>query len=231
MAITQVGACLKCSKIRALKPSGMCTPCAVLANYESREPIECSRCGKLRKPFVVKRRLCKPCYQVLERTPDATVRGTPEHRERMSAVQRANPKRRERAGRWRGGRFVDSQGYVRVLAPDGYEGRLIHGGRYVHEHRLVVEQAIGRLLVGTEMVHHINRKRHDNDLGNLLLLPDIGTHRRLHAAEDRLGIPGLFRRLEELPLIARIPVKKPRGVRDRMDTLTDMPVMNIAQDH
>lgn len=40
---------------------------------------------------------------------------------------------------------------------------------YVHQHRLVVERAIGRFLTPEEVVHHINCVDTDNRLGNLFV--------------------------------------------------------------
>lgn len=54
---------------------------------------------------------------------------------------------------------------------------------YVLLHRVVVENAIGRLLLDDEEVHHIDRDKHNNDINNLLLL-SAHEHRKLHA-EDR----------------------------------------------
>lgn len=59
-----------------------------------------------------------------------------------------------------GSRFVSKQGYVMVKLSDG---------RIVGEHRLVMEQHLGRPLERGETVHHINGIRDDNRLENLEL--------------------------------------------------------------
>ena len=67
---------------------------------------------------------------------------------------------------WRGGRTKSSTGYILVQAP-------LHPAAtqcgYVPEHRLVMEEIIGRHLYQEENVHHINGVRDDNRPDNLEL--------------------------------------------------------------
>jgi hypothetical protein len=53
---------------------------------------------------------------------------------------------------------------------------------YVFEHRIVVENSLGRILANTEVVHHKNGNKKDNRLDNLEVL-DYKEHARLHATE------------------------------------------------
>lgn len=73
--------------------------------------------------------------------------------------------RGEKAAHWRGGRSVDGEGYIRVYAPT-HPKAFGHGG-YVREHRLVMEQHLGRYLESHETVHHINGNKADNRIENL----------------------------------------------------------------
>jgi len=68
---------------------------------------------------------------------------------------------------WNGGRSKDMAGYVRVYVPD-HPRR--DNNNYVLEHRLVMEQHVGRVLVRSEVVHHINGIKDDNRLENLVLM-------------------------------------------------------------
>lgn len=77
----------------------------------------------------------------------------------------------ERNHKWKGGRFVAINGYVRVR---------ITSGVYALEHRFVMEKHLGRKLSPTEIVHHKNHNRQDNRIENLLLLTSQSKHRQEH---------------------------------------------------
>ena len=66
----------------------------------------------------------------------------------------------ERAPGWKGGRSRSSKGYV-VLS--------IHS-RKKFEHRVVMENYLGRPLKDNEVVHHINGDKTDNRIENLQLM-------------------------------------------------------------
>lgn len=85
---------------------------------------------------------------------------------------------RESNTNWRGGRKILPNGYVYVLAPADYPNGTTKNGRrrYVAEHRLVVEQRIGRFLTETEFVHHVNGIKWDNRPENLKIVT-YATHR------------------------------------------------------
>jgi HNH endonuclease len=69
------------------------------------------------------------------------------------------------------GRYYDKEGYVRLKVQ----------GKLVGEHRVVMENVVGRPLLSSELVHHRNRVKDDNLPTNLEL-----TTRKLHSLHHAL---------------------------------------------
>ena len=75
---------------------------------------------------------------------------------------------------WRGGKYVKGakggtdrhRDYVLIHMPEHPNAQ---GGRYVYEHRFVMERILGRYLGPDEVVHHKNGIRGDNRPENLEL--------------------------------------------------------------
>ena len=91
---------------------------------------------------------------------------------------------------WRGGRVVDADGYI-LIHEDAhhYKDRL----GYVREHRLVMEQQLGRFLMPGEVVDHIDGNKAHNALSNLRLFARNADHLRatLTGRQHRMTPKGL----------------------------------------
>jgi len=79
--------------------------------------------------------------------------------------------------RWKGGRYITKFGYVLIKA---HGHPFLNKMGYIQEHRLVIEKHIGRYLTRKEVVHHINGIKTDNRIENLMLLPSLSAHVKLH---------------------------------------------------
>ena len=75
---------------------------------------------------------------------------------------------------------LSHHGYVRVHVD----------GKYVFEHVLVAEKALGRKLPAGAVVHHVNEIRTDNRPENLVICPSRAYHGFLHARMRGLAAIG-----------------------------------------
>jgi hypothetical protein len=79
---------------------------------------------------------------------------------------------------WKGGRSVSVKGYVQLV--NKKHPKVTTRG-YVYEHRLVMEQMLGRYLEPEEIVHHCNGDKADNRPYNLRLFANTEDHTAYHA--------------------------------------------------
>jgi endogenous inhibitor of DNA gyrase (YacG/DUF329 family) len=94
---------------------------------------------------------------------------TEEMKQKLSALASNGNRAKEKNGHWKGGRYIDKQGYVHIRV-DGKDRK---------EHTAIIEAEIGRKLQKGEVVHHINENRQDNRRDNLELLT-ISEHMKRH---------------------------------------------------
>lgn len=82
-----------------------------------------------------------------------------------------NPLRGPDNPAWSGGSHVNRDGYRLVWIGDAHRfaSMCSKGKPYVFEHRLVMAEALGRALLSSETVHHVNGDRLDNRIENLQL--------------------------------------------------------------
>ena len=81
-----------------------------------------------------------------------------------------NHQRGKESPKWKGG-INKSGSYLRLrLFPKDKYYPMTNSQGFVPEHRLVMAKHLGRLLTNTEIVHHINMNKKDNQIGNLQLI-------------------------------------------------------------
>ena len=82
---------------------------------------------------------------------------------------------KEKNPHWKGGNYLTHFGYRRVWVGDiagAYKG-------YMLEHRLVMQEFLGRPLQSHEVVHHINDDKTDNRIENLMIV-SRSAHMKIH---------------------------------------------------
>lgn len=76
---------------------------------------------------------------------------------------------------YKGNRKVHPDGYIMLLAPEGHPARTA-AYPYVLEHRLMMEEHLGRYLEPEEVVHHIDNNPSNNVIENLQLFANQSEH-------------------------------------------------------
>lgn len=153
------------------------------ANAQARRAEkQCPICGEMFRPCKPTSKTCsRKCANTLVSRETAESRGcvlrgrpvgpfTDEHKRRLSEAQQ---RRRSLSGETR----TDLKSYRKL------------NGR--HEHRVLMEQMLGRDLLPGEIVHHKDGNKLNNDPSNLELLPSQAEHCRGHATKNRkCEVPG-----------------------------------------
>ena len=92
-------------------------------------------------------------------------------------------RKRELNPGWHGGRWTRRDGYIVTIAPDDHPNPsdIKPGGtKYILEHRLVMERKLGRYLLPTEVVHHLDENPSNNHPNNLEVLESQSSHCKTH---------------------------------------------------
>jgi len=83
----------------------------------------------------------------------------------------------EKSPNWKGGRKISERGYILIyIRNHPYATKGGKSTMYIKEHRLVMENHIGRYLRPEEVVHHINGNKQDNRIQNLMLFSNHSKH-------------------------------------------------------
>jgi hypothetical protein len=110
--------------------------------------------------------------------------------------QRTGPRSGPEHPEWQGGRLKTESGYIKVYQPDHWtcseqnKRRAEKAGdayyrkqKYAWEHRLIMEEHLGRRLKPSEVVHHKNGVKDDNRIENLQLFSSNAEHLAFDLAE------------------------------------------------
>lgn len=83
---------------------------------------------------------------------------------------------------WKIQRVVKKGKYLYAVVPE--HPKATKNG-YVLEHRVVMENHLGRMLEPNEVVHHENEDKHDNRISNLKVMT-LSDHSKLHARSPKM---------------------------------------------
>lgn len=96
---------------------------------------------------------------------------------------------KEKNPRWKGGEITRTDGYILIRLgsfPRGHKGK-----KYDLKHRIVIEQHIGRRLLRSEIVHHLNGDKKDNRVENLEIITQA-EHAKKHDPERKKNNKGQY---------------------------------------
>lgn len=107
-----------------------------------------------------------------------------EHKRKLSEGKKdfKNPnygRIREQNPNWKGGRIKTCNNYIFIKFSTHPRA---NAQGYVPESRLIIEKHLGRTLLPTEVVHHINGVTNDNRIENLMLFNSSGNHISYHVS-------------------------------------------------
>ncbi len=140
--------------------------------------FKCSKCGIIKSVdkygFLKRKRrkkLCNSCAPKIDRLKKIGITSP------CKGVSRPHLQG-EKSHNWKGGKWVDKFGYVRI---NGNRRKNGHGW-YLKEHRVVAEKMIGRPLKKDECVHHIDGDKQNNSETNLIVTNNYQHHKLIHAS-------------------------------------------------
>ena len=83
----------------------------------------------------------------------------------------------DKCAHWNGGVRTHGRGYIQIYTRNHPYSCV---GNTVFEHRLIIEDYIGRYLTLKEVAHHINKIKDDNRIENLMAFVNQSAHKRFH---------------------------------------------------
>ena len=153
-----------------------------------------------------RRKFCsKECQRKGNYRPNRTGKRHKDESRRKMADAATGKFLRENSSQWKGGRYYSATGYVYVmvdilepvkqkLAREMLEGK--KNQKYILEHRAEAAAKLGRVILDSEVVHHLNGVKDDNRPENLTVQSRKG-HSQEHRETER-ELRRLRKRVKEL---------------------------------
>lgn len=152
-----------------------------------RETVACKQCGKRFEAYVSQKR--QYCSRSCSTTAFNLTDKNPAYHRDISGPNNPMYGKKGMGGKdnpmfgktgsdspaYKSGRKVRPDGYIQVLAPDDHPARQ-NPYPYILEHRLVMEQHLGRYLRPEEVVHHKDGNPSNNVIENLELFESQSAH-------------------------------------------------------
>ena len=152
----------------------------------------------------------------------------------QAAAPAANKLRtREKHPSWKGGKYISNDGYIMINIKIGHNDTS-GWSSYQKEHKVIIEQQLGRKLLKNEVIHHIDGIKTNNTISNLWLT-DQKSHRKAHVSLRNLGFLLVQKHLiefdsknghyilsKQLENIALESGKTPRETQEFLDKLTKL---------
>lgn len=122
---------------------------------------------------------CEICRRLIAKQPNQLARVKQSFCSQRCLAEHKRTLRGSKSPSWRGGRAAHKGGYIRIKV--GSQHPMAGSDGYVLEHRLVMARHLDRMLLPSEVVHHLNHQRDDNRIENLALFSSNSAHRLEHA--------------------------------------------------